>query len=66
MAPEDTSILLTLREKERWEEREAQLSDPEDREMASRQVDYYQRLVRRMKRTVSPTTLSSVFEAFLR
>lgn len=66
MASEESSILLTLRELERWQEREKALTDPKEREQASRQVAYYRRLVSRMKRRVVPTTLSSVFDTFLR
>lgn len=66
MAAEDASILLTLRELERWQEREQQLDDPREVEQAARQVAYYRRLVSKMKRKVSPTTLSSVFDAFFR
>lgn len=66
MAAEESSILLTLRELERWKEREARLTDPEEKEQASRQVAYYRRLVSRMKRKVSPTSLAAVVESFLR
>lgn len=66
MASKEASILLTLRELERWKEREAALSDPAEKEQASRQVAYYSRLVARMKRTVSPTNVSSVVRSFFR
>lgn len=66
MAAEESSILLTLRELERWKEREARLTDPKEREQASRQVAYYRRLVSQMKRKVSPTSLAAVVESFLR
>lgn len=66
MPGEEASILLTLRELERWQERKRRLSDPDEVEQAARQVAYYRRLVSRMKRKLSPTTLSSVFDAFIR
>lgn len=66
MPGEDASILLTLRELERWQERKRRLDDPQEVEQAARQVAYYRRLVSKMKRKLSPTTLSSVFDAFIR
>lgn len=66
MPGEYASILLTLRELERWQERKRRLDDPEEVDQAARQVAYYRRLVSRMKRKLSPTTLSSVFDAFIR
>lgn len=66
MPVEDASILLTLRELERWRKREQRLEDPQEVEQAARQVAYYRRLVSKMKRKLSPTTVSSVFDAFFR
>lgn len=66
IAAKESSILLTLRELERWKEREARLTDPVEREQASRQVAYYSRLVSRMKRSLNPTNLTSVVRSFLR
>lgn len=66
MAPREESILLTLRELEAWKEREAALTDPAEREQASRQVAYYRRLVARMKRTLAPTNLTAVVDSFFR
>lgn len=66
MASKESSILLTLRELERWKEREAALTDPAEREQASRQVAYYTRLVGRMKRAVSRTDLTAVVNSFFR
>lgn len=66
MPGEYAPILLTLRELERWQERKQRLDDPEEVDQAARQVAYYRRLVSRMKRKLSPTTLSSVFDAFIR